>query len=132
MESFHTIVLTIAVIILILALTVIGIMMTNKTYDSSVYPPTTNECPDYWTGNTVAGVTTCTYTSGKNTGENISGTTTPKFTSGTDTKGRTNTTIDFNDAGWSSNGGTKLCNQKDWAIKYGISWDGVANYNGCK
>lgn len=129
MESFHTIVLTIAVIILILVLTVIGIMMTNKTYDSSVYPPTTNECPDYWTS---SGSGSCTYTAGKNTGENISGTTTPKFTSGTDTKGLSGTTINFDHAGWSSNGGTALCNQKDWAIKYGISWDGVANYNGCK
>lgn len=130
MESFHTIVLTIAVIILILVLTVIGIMMTNKTYDSSVYPPTTNECPDYWTANTVAGVTTCTYTAGKNTGE---GGATPTFTSGTHTtKGLSGTTVDFNNVGWSSNGGTALCNQKDWAIKYGISWDGVSNYNGCK
>lgn len=130
MESFHTIVLTIAVIILILVLTVIGIMMTNKTYDSSVYPPTTNECPDYWTANTVA--KTCTYTSGKNTGE---GGLTPAFTSSGNTTNGLNAgsnTVDFNNAGWSSNGGTKLCNQKDWAIKYGISWDGVANYNGCK
>ncbi len=122
MESFHTIVLTIAVIILILVLTVIGIMMTNKTYDSSVYPPTTNECPDYWTSN---GSGNCTAGS-VNIGDN-------SWKTGTHTtKGLSGTTVDFNDAGWSSNGGTALCNQKDWAIKYGISWDGVANYNGCK
>ena len=122
MESFHTIVLTIAVIILILVLTVIGIMMTNKTYDSSVYPPTTNECPDYWTSN---GSGSCTADTA-NIGDG-------SWKTGTNTtKGRNGNTINFNDAGWSSNGGTALCNQKDWAIKYGISWDGVSNYNGCK
>jgi hypothetical protein len=124
MESFHIIVLTIAVIVLILVLTVIGIMMTNKTYDSSVFPPSTNSCPDYWTaeenGNCIADSVNL-------------GTVPNEFKGSGKTPGFDGTrTVNFSDAGWTSNGGTALCNQKDWAIKYGISWDGVANYNGCK
>lgn len=122
MESFHITIITIAVIILIIILTVIGIMMTNKTYDSSVFPPSKNTCPDYW--EVITGGN-CRYTVGKNTGHTDIGTM-------PDVHGHNNGAINFNDAGWTSNGGTALCNQKDWALKYGISWDGVANYNGCK
>jgi hypothetical protein len=130
MESFHIIVLTIAVIILILVLTVIGIMMTNKTYDSSVFPPSTNSCPDYWTAGTNGNCTVLSVNKGSFT--TSGGTDTYDFTLPGKTPGYSAGIVNFNDNGWTSNGGTALCNQKDWAIKYGISWDGVANYNGCK
>ncbi len=127
MESFHIIVLTIAVIILILVLTVIGIMMTNKTYDSSVFPPSTNSCPDYWTATSTNGECSIgSVNKGNQTGSRFD------IENPRNTPGYSTGKVNFSHQNWSSNGGTALCNQKDWAIKYGISWDGVANYNGCK
>ena len=47
METFHIIVLSIATIVLILILVVVGILL-SKGDTNSVYPPTYGICPDYW------------------------------------------------------------------------------------
>ena len=47
MNSFQVIVLSIAVVILILVLTFVGVLM-SRTTGSTVFPPTANDCPDYW------------------------------------------------------------------------------------
>ena len=128
METFHIIVLSIAVIILILMLTVIGIMMANKKYDSSVFPPIKNSCPDYWnveSTDATTGLSTCTIST-KNSGINAT------WKDPNITKGYSGNTVAFSHSGWTSNGGTALCNMRDWANNNNISWDGVANYNGCK
>ena len=120
METFYIIVLSIAVVLLILILTFVGIMM--KTQDSStVFPPTVNTCPDFWT---VSDGSCNIITIGKNalasnpTDPNVA----PYPKSGK---------IDPNDPLWSKNG-SAICNQKKWANNASISWDGVSNYNGCK
>jgi hypothetical protein len=125
METFHTIVLSIAVVILILILTIVGIMLNNKKHDKSVFPPIKNSCPDYWTvGN--AETQSCTINT-KNAGKNNI------WKTADDMHGyNANGTVDFSDAGWTSKGGTALCNMKKWANNNNISWDGVSNFNGCK
>jgi len=126
METFHTIVLSIAVVVLILILTVVGIMLNNKKYDNSVFPPIKNSCPDYWTVGNVE-TQSCTYST-KNTGKD----TTWQVNDVSHTPGWSASTVAFSDAGWTSSGGTALCNMKKWSNNNNISWDGVSNFNGCK
>jgi len=131
MEMFHVIVLTVAIIILIIVLTVIGILMTQKT-NSIAYPPAYNSCPDYWSVTTDG--SSCiipTAASSLNTGSmyNQAGTLVPGIIS---TPGYSYDTvnnqaiIDFNNSGW-----TGVCSMQTWANTYGIVWDGVSNYNSC-
>jgi hypothetical protein len=129
MELFHTIVLSIAVIILILILTVVGIMLGNKKYDNSVFPPIKNSCPDYWSVESTdasSGLSVCRVNS-KNEGTDPN-----KWKKDSKTYGYFDETVNFSNSKWTSDGGTALCNMKDWANTYNISWDGVSNFNGCK
>jgi hypothetical protein len=136
MDSFQIIVLSIAIIVLILILTVIGIGLKNMK-NNIVYPPIANMCPDYW--QVAADKVSCTIpmsATDTNSGTIYDSTGSIPFSA---TPGNpsyipgynvTNSTINFSDAGWSA-GKTSTCNQKDWATKYNIVWDGVSNYNSC-
>lgn len=128
MEAFYLIVITIAIILLIVILTYIGVKMTNKSSNVSVYPPTTQKCPDYWVQSDDATNNICVVppTPGSNTG-----TFTNADTYGLGTLSNGSKTINFSDAGWSNASGTTTCNQKKWANKHNIQWDGVSNYNAC-
>jgi len=156
METFYVIVMSIATIVLILALVLMGILMTSKggKKDAS-FPPFVNSCPDYWkpvdndiSGNCYIpsykpnGVSTNTGTLYKNvTTANgaketkIEGNTIPngnKTTPGykyVDVSG--NSTIDFSDLRWKSIAGSSICAQRAWANAYNVVWDGVTNYNSC-
>jgi hypothetical protein len=120
MDSFYVIVLTVAALILIIVLTYIGVKMTDKSSNLSVYPPFTQPCPDYWVQS--AGTKMCSIPpANKKNSKNF----------GSDTHGMSGGIIDFGNNGWERNGKSKLCNQKDWANKNDIQWDGVSNYNGC-
>ena len=128
--SFYTIVVLIASIILILCLIVMGLLM-QKSKSKFVFPPTSNPCPDNWKvkGNL------CLIPSGnvgKITSSNIN-------TFMTDTPGIENiggnsldgqTTIDFGNSGWTSNG-ISVCKKQKWANMYDITWDGISNNNTC-
>jgi len=136
---FHVIVLTVAIVTLILVLTVVGLLMANKSKSSLVYPPEYNTCPDYWTIVPVpdgSGQTQCiipTNQSSLNIGSlyNSSGNltasvlNTPGYTSDVSNNYTTNY-LNFNAAGWKG-----VCSMKTWANNNGIVWDGVANYNSC-
>ena len=39
--------------------------------------------------------------------------------------------IDFKHAAWSAQGKTSTCAQKQWAQRWGITWDGITNNNTC-
>ena len=120
MDTFYIIVLSIAVVLLILILTFVGIMM--KRQDSStVFPPTVNTCPDFWTVD--AGKCIIPTPGSPNASASTS--------SSTDAPYASDGKIDPNDVKWSKDG-SAICNQRKWANKEGISWDGVSNYNGCK
>tara|TARA_Y200000002_G_scaffold83245_1_gene66019 strand:- start:26003 stop:26446 length:444 start_codon:yes stop_codon:yes gene_type:complete len=146
MDLFYTIVIVIAVVILILALTYIGILVTEKTMGSNMvaYPPVETTCPDNWTVriNTdatdgVNQVQGCNIPDSdmKNTGTlyDVGSTTlvedlsdnTPGFNSGTN-----GNYIDFQHEGWVYNG-LPTCAKKTWANTYNIEWDGITNYSLC-
>jgi len=118
METFYIIVLSVAVGLLILLLTFIGIKMTYyRTSGVNVFPPISSSCPDGWKssdsiGNCIA----------KGDVEITKQTTPIGFISSKQ--------VNFQDAGWSV-GGTRQCNLRKWANTNGISWDGISNYNGC-
>jgi len=129
MDIFYTIVFSIAIILLILILTYIGIRISQKT-GKLPFPPISSTCPDYWA---VEGNTCVIPAYGKvNTGSLYTGKNALAIT-GTTTFGLDSNkfVIDFNNAGWNSLGKTTTCQQKDWADKYNITWDGVTNFSKC-
>ena len=46
METFHKVVIGIALVVLIILLVAVGFLL-NKTKDNMVYPPSANKCLDY-------------------------------------------------------------------------------------
>jgi len=48
MEQFYVIVITIAIVLLILALTYIGVFLIGDDTTQVTFPPHSNQCPDYW------------------------------------------------------------------------------------
>lgn len=131
--DFYTIVLTIAVVLLILILTFVGIKMSNSKYNNQTnvsFPPVKSSCPDYWTADgsycniPVYGKTN----TGRIYDTNRNNTLSPSSTYGYVVD---NNYIDFNNSMWGSMGKTAICQQKDWTGKYNIVWDGVSNYNNC-
>lgn len=124
METFYLIVLGIAIVVLILILTFVGLLMqTGKK--NLVYPPIANTCPDGWDidgSYCVIPATGSPNMNGKSQLD-LSGT----FHAGVVTGAR----FDPNAAGWTSSGKTAICAQKAWATKNNILWDGVSNYNSC-
>ena len=99
--SFQKIILTIAAILLIIILVVIGITL-SKASDSDSWPPIVGECPDYWidmSGNGQQCVNT----------HNL---------------GTCNaSTMNFDQAPYNSSDGT--CAKYNWANACGITWDGI-------
>jgi hypothetical protein len=136
METFQITVLAVAVIILILIFTAIGIALKNSVMDNS-YPPIANTCPEYWrvdaSGNclipqkdainsgNIYSDANLFLTAVKDTSGKI-------YTPGYDSTGKF---INFSDAGWGAGGQSAICKKKEWANKNSIEWDGVSNYNAC-
>lgn len=108
MERFHIITLLVATVTLIILLTISGILLHNDKR-SQKFPPTHKKCPDGWTheGNDPG---TCTFVDG---GAN----------QGTDDTDDTDDTVYTLKA--------DPCENKEWADKNGIYWDGLTTYNGC-
>jgi hypothetical protein len=97
---FQSIVMTTFIIVLIIALTIIGIGLYRQKY-SSDYPPVIANCPDYWD------------MSGNNMCRNI--------------KNLGNSScaniIDFSAPQWSGSNGN--CTKAKWAQSCNLSWDGL-------
>jgi len=137
--NFYGIVLTIAIILLILILTYVGIVMQNsKTSGKVVFPPVESKCPDYWeyTGNSCVVPDSGSMNTGSIYDSNgfilINASSTFGLTSGNSITGNgISTYVDFNDKSWSSLGLSGVCQKQKWASMYGIQWDGVSNYNSC-
>ena len=139
--DFYTIVILIAVVLLIIILTYIGIQLNFKKDSSVQFPPVANTCPDYWVSDgsycivPAYGKTNIGTIYDSTTGKiNLSANTTYGFEEGNTNDENTvitNPRIDFSVIGWSSMGKSSLCQQKDWSNKYNIRWDGVSNYNNC-
>jgi hypothetical protein len=151
MDSFQTIVVSIACLLLILILTYFGIKMSSGGSGKRVmeFPLKHNLCPDRWTvidskcivpqsaePNFKAFENIENFPYG-DVGECIGG------ESGTNTYKNCETTVagdiaynkiisfDPNHVDWTSGGKTALCAKHQWANENGINWDGVSNYTKC-
>jgi hypothetical protein len=141
MQTFHIIVLSIAIIILIILLTFIGIIM-GRQNSTAPFPPTANTCPDFWQVSTDGN--TCIIppdAKSINAGKLYNGTLinsdlmnpsiVPGFSQSTDSKNKPVYSINFNDLGWSGTGVQGICSKRNWAKNYNIEWDGISNYTAC-
>jgi hypothetical protein len=140
MDSFYLTVASIAVIILILMLTYVGVLL-YYTKTSDTFPPMRNQCPDYWE---LTDSNKCVFpanSASKNRGSLKSDATTPALINLT-TEPRLKDVVvasggkshfDMNSEVWNNLYGKKgeLCNKKYWANLNNISWDGVSNSNEC-
>jgi hypothetical protein len=128
MEQFYKIVIIVAIVFLILTLTVVGILLSARN-NTQIYPPTKNDCPDYWKSistDQATGYATCTpnkinigsFKKVDDLSNNV-----PGYKQGN---------IDFSDSGWGSKyNTTTICALNKWTNLNNINWDGVSNYNGC-
>ena len=135
MDSFYTIVLSVAIIILIALLTYVGIQITDKKNSLSHYPNSSRECPDYWQVGSDGKSCIIPNSKAKNVGSiyNENGTLLLNSPGQSTTKGLSSdrSAINFSDSSWTSGGEGVTCGVKTWANKYGIEFDGISNYNGC-
>ena len=136
MEQFYVIVITIAIVLLILALTYIGVFLIGDDTTQVTFPPHSNQCPDYWEVNgdghciiPTNGINLGTATSptGFEKLKNIGTVQNPNMVRDTAYTGiqpdLTNTNIPFENR--------TICEKKQWANTFKIEWDGVTNYNKC-
>jgi hypothetical protein len=124
MSWFYTIVGGVAVITLIIALTVMGMVLASNN-SKVTFPTYQNICPDFWTVNG----TTCSPSSfGLNTPspDKFMGNPASIIHTGVDISNNKIIKIDSSTASWSG-----VCDQGSWAKTNGIYWDGVANNNTC-
>jgi hypothetical protein len=104
MEAFQKTVLYSAIVILLIALIVIGIIL--STTKSKQWPPMTPQCPDYWSIDA----------SGQCVNTKDLGTCSPA-------SGQDHLTMNFTIPAYSGSSG--LCAKYKWANKCGVSWDGI-------
>ena len=141
METFYLIVLAIATIVFILVLLFFGLMM-QKGNVNQVYPPVANTCPDMWPivdGSNCripwdSGVDEPDINKGGKEWDEVAKSLTDAninvFKAST-TTGNSKTAFSPADPKWSAGGLTPVCEQKKWANKNNILWDGISNFNGC-
>ena len=131
---YYLIVVLIAIIFFVLMVVFLNYNI-NKSLTSTVYPPVENSCPDFWLQNKSnhCVVPNITIPDG-NYGTFFGDTLATKVNQSPVTHGFATTdgvhTIDFKNPNWGTLGANSLCNKKNWASTYGITWDGITNYNG--
>ena len=116
MASFNKTVIISAMIILIIALSILAVFVA-KTLSESKFPPIESDCPDYWDVEFRGNKTVCVNNTNINSYTNVS------------RKNRKKCTIypanKFYDNG--KNSKNVLCKKYNWADQCGIVWDGVTN-----
>ena len=107
--NFQKIVLTIAIVVLIVMLVVIGMILSKASYEEQ-WPPIVGACPDYWV--------------------DMSGNGEACFNS--HSLGRCNVptegekgTMNFNQSPFTGSDGT--CSKYNWATACGVTWDGITS-----
>jgi len=121
-------VIIMAIIVLIIVLTYIGMVMAYGE-GTEVYPPQSTTCPDYWV---IDEDNKCKIPSDgdKNTGSLYESGLLSDSTKQTIGLDETDSTINFSHADWKASG-QPICAKQTWAKTHGIVWDGVSNYNDC-
>lgn len=107
METFQKIVLVTAIVVLIVALTIIGIAL--KYPSEKQWPPVVSKCPDYWEMEGPSDAPLCINT--KNLGN------CPPV------GGHDHLVMDFNTPAFS--GENSSCAKYSWANRCNVSWDGI-------
>ena len=97
--------MTVATVILIFALIIVGIGLWRATH-SSVFPPVIADCPDYWMDFSRGDGSVCT---------NVKGLGSPNC----------DVVMDFSGPAYEGSAG--LCAKVNWARNCDITWDGVTN-----
>ena len=105
MASFQSTVMTIATVLLIICLILIGISLYRHKY-TEAYPPVVADCPDYWLDESDGNSSHCV--NSKNLGNDSCA-----------------KTMDFSTSAWVGSAG--LCNKAKWAKACDLTWDGVTN-----
>jgi len=123
MLSFYTTVVIIAIVILVIALTIVGVTLTNKKNNIS-FPDYQNTCPDFWSLDT-DGTTCKPLLSNINTPPPNKASIAVKH-DGVTSANNVISSINISDDNWVS-----VCDKSSWAKKSGILWDGVTNNNTC-
>lgn len=107
--NFQKIVLTIATVLLIVILVVIGLTLSKANVDEN-WPPIVGECPDYWVD--MSGNGEACFNS-HNLGKcNLPSSNNPN-------------TMNFNQPPFTGANGN--CSKYNWATKCGITWDGITS-----
>lgn len=128
MDIFYIIVLSVAVMLLILVLTYIGIKMVyNKNAAGNTFPPSYSPCPDYWKTDSNG---RCVVPSAGATNRGVGSASTGSYDFAPGYSSSPIQSIDFTAAGWTNNG-SSICSKRTWANNNNIVWDGITNYNGC-
>jgi hypothetical protein len=112
--NFQKIILSIAGIMLVITLLIIGYSMYFMKYDTK-FPPIISQCPDYWVNvplesNMTSNASDSMCVNKKDLGKDIC----PKQ-------------MNFNDSVWQGNRG--MCMKKVWANECDLTWDGITNNN---
>jgi hypothetical protein len=134
MDYFYIIVISVAIAMLIILLTFVGISLRKKGVSSQggAWPPFESTCPDYWQIDStdpnyclIPGYDKTNNKAPRNSGSIYNATGTSTLTTG-NTPGldSANNRINFSDTYYSA------CNKQKWANSNGIMWDGYSNYNG--
>jgi hypothetical protein len=121
-NSFYTIVLSIAVVVLILILAFLGWTM-SKQKETDNFPKLQTTCPDYWSITNEGGKAYCIQPL---LGQVNYG----SADASKDALGFKDGKFDFANSSWSA-GGNAVCAKKKWANSHGINWDTVTNANYC-
>ena len=109
---FQKLVLTIAILLLIVMLIVIGIAL-SKSNARDVWPPIVGQCPDYWVD--LSGNGSACFNSHSLGRCNIP----------LDQKDKTKSTMNFNQMPFTGDNG--LCSKYNWATACKVTWDGITS-----
>ena len=121
-NSFYTIVLSIAVVVLIVVLAFLGWTI-SKQKETDKFPKLQTTCPDYWRISNDRGKPYCRQPSPRQINYGSAD-------ASKDAYGFVDGKFDFANSGWSA-GGNAVCAKKKWANSHGINWDTVTNANYC-
>ena len=121
--DFYTVSIIIAIILLILVLTVIGVFMSKST-SQVPFPNFQSPCPDYWKMNPDG---TCSKS------DTINSFTDPN-NAGSKLVYKNTGLAKYDDPVWDTAypGKNSICAKQQFSKDAKILWDGVSNYNGCK
>ena len=126
MLSFYSIVLIIAIIILIIALTIVGLTL-NKKKNVKPFPDFKTTCPDFWSYNTSGLCIPSTPPINTPLPAKVNNYVNANvITSGNSSSDKKIVSIDPDESKWAS-----VCTKTKWAKNVGIQWDGVTNNNAC-